>query len=438
MKKFKRIITVALVMCLLTALCGCDVFSTPDELLKPPRPGGELSDIRQALDSLVSESYTLKYPTAGEYRSAIVRYDILGDGRQEAVAFYSTEKDNISSMHITVLTESGKNFQAVKDASVLAAGIERVEFQDLDGDGKSEIIVGWSIYGNVDKQVSVYSFDGKALTPRLNEKYTKFLCCNLNTDQKNELFVVNLKNTEKAASAHLYELKENGINKISSCETDALVTEYVSINEGKLLNGKPAIFLDGKKGPGMSTEILFLSDNKLINPLYNKETGNNQTDRALNVAIMDSDENGTLDIPMTEVLSGYEEAPDQDKIYTTKWCGFDGEKLVVTLSAVMNYTDGYFFEIPKELEGKITIARNLETRTRVFYLYDAKQKKRGAALFRIMAVSENRWISEKEDYKDWEAALTENAVVYAVQKTQYEGEGALSLAEIKKLIKPIR
>lgn len=436
MKNIKSFALLALVLACLFVLSGCNIFSSGEELLTPPMPGGELSKIRLALDTLVNDEYTLKYPTDGEYRSAIVRYDVTGNGQKDAVAFFSTEKENISSMHIALLTRRGEDWVAIKDVSVLASGIERVEFHDLNGDGVSEIVVGWSVYGNVDKQASVYTFDGEVLTPRLKEPYTEFLVCDLNTDNKKEILLLQLKPTEKRGSAKLLELTGEGVSEISAADLDGNSTAIVSAVEAKLLGGRPAVFLDMQKGAKMITEILYLSGGKLQNPMYDKEEkATRLTERSSSVTVQDINGDGSPDIPMLEILPDYQEKPDEDKLYITHWCSFDGKKMVVTLSAYMNYTDGYYFKVPKSHEGKLTVVKNTSSRTRTFYYYDKEEQKRGVELFKIMAVSENNWVASLKDSGDWDEVATENSVVYAVQKSAYNGENAIKTDAIKAAIK---
>lgn len=439
MKKLKILLCAVLIFALSGILSGCRLFSASEDLLIPPRPQGELSEIQERLRESFGSSIKLKYPTDGDYRSAIISYDLTGNGVNDAIAFYSTESDNISAMHISVVTKRDGKWEASKDIAVLASGVEQVRFDDLDGDGVSEIIVGWNIYGNVDKEVAVYSFDGELLTQRINEKYSEFLCCDLDTNQKKELFVLHLNSTDKKATAKLLELNEgSGATELSSCRSDGNVSGYSSVVESKLLNGKPAIFVDGQKGGSTLTEIMYLENGSLVNPFCDIQTFvTTVTERASGVSAKDINGDGSLDIPMIQLLPGYEHAAEKDKLYVTKWCAYDGVKLVVTMTAVMNYTDGYYFTVPKALDGRITVDKNVESRTRTIYLYDGVTAARAGELFRIRTVNINNWESSPADYADWQEIASNESVVYAVKMGGYIGEGALTLDQIKAEFKLI-
>ncbi len=426
-----RVIFTSLLLCfVMVFLSGCRLFSVGDDLLLPPRAQGELGDIQDALSKLTSNKITLKYPTAGEYRSAIVQYDLTGNGVKDAVAFYSTESENISAMHIAVITKRDGKWVAAKDVSVLASGVERVEFDDLDGDGTSEIIVGWSVYAAVDKEIGVYGFDGATLTPHAHEKYTEFLRTDLDTDQKRELFLVHLNSTDKTATARLLTLENDSITEIASCHCDGSVSGYLSVASTKLLNGKPAVFVDAQKGTGAITEVFYLDGEQLINPLFDRDSGvTTITERPSTVVSSDINGDSTLDIPMLELLPEYRDAPESDRVYITRFCTLNGENLVITLSALMNYTDGYYFTLPKTLDGNITLTKNIEARTRTIYLYDKHTGERKAELFTIKTVNLNNW--ETSNTQNWHKILEDKTTVYAVLISDYNGPEALSFEQIK-------
>ncbi len=433
MKIFKTAAVSALLFSLCLLLSGCNLLSTGDELLKAPAAGGEVSEIKDALDSLVSGKYTLKYPTDGEYRSAIVRYDLTGDGNEEAVAFYSTLSENITQMHIAVLTEKDGKWQATKDAETLASGVERVQFCDLNADGLSEILVGWNVVGNVDKQVSVYSFDGSILLPRAEEKYTEFLCCDLNTDQKNELFILHINSTERIAAARLLELTKDGVNEISSAHADGGVSSYFGITLSKLMDGKAAVFVDGKKGNGAVTEIFYLAGETLANPMHNPETGATLTERPFGDGIFDINADGSPDIPVHIIAPGFENAAESEREYITKWCSYSGKGLVVTLTAVTDAADGYYIEIPKDIQDKVTVLTSKDGRTKTISLYDTKNAQKADVLFKVKETPKENWAEES----GWEKAAETETMILSVQSSAYSGPFARPIEELAKSVKTL-
>ena len=140
---------------------------------------------------------------------------------------------------------------------------------------------------------------------------------------------------------------------------------------------------------------------------------------------------------MAETLPGYSDALPSDKIYMTHWCSFDGEKLVVTLNALMNYPDGYYFTVPKTHERNITLERNIESRMRIVYLCDPETGARQADLFRIKAVNSTNYDPALPEYGGWEKIAETDSLTYLVKHSGYDGEGALSMAQIKDAFKLI-
>ena len=135
-----------LCVCLCVSLCGCNIFVfDTDNILSPPELTGEFKYIQKALVESIKGEYTLKYPTYGDIKSAVVTEDLDGDGTKEAFAFYSTSDSEETFMHLNVIVKDKNKYRSVDDSSKPASGIERIDFYDLNGDGKKEIIVGFEI-----------------------------------------------------------------------------------------------------------------------------------------------------------------------------------------------------------------------------------------------------------------------------------------------------
>ena len=436
MKGFLRCFWALGLVALLLCLCGCDMTNTNEELLSPPRPQGELYEVQQALYKTAPEDMKLRYPKKGQYRSAITSFDIDADGKNEAIAFFETVNENVSMMHLSVIYKTASGWVATKDFSVMASGVERLSFEDLDGDGRQEIIVGWSVYSGVDKQLAVYSFNGETLSHLMLEKYTEYITCDLNTDQKKEIFLINQSTAEKRADAHLYGMESGEITEISGCRSDGGVTSYLTIKEEKLLGGRAAVIVDASRGSSLLTEIFYLENGELLNPLFDSAAGKTVITERLSAEIADINGDGITDIPLSEVMPGYEAAEEAGKIYITRWCSFDGKNLNITTTAVMNYTDGYYFTLPKNLDGRITVIKNVETKLRTVFLYDKNAKMQTDELFRIQVLAPGELTPERVS-AGWVKLFEDEERVIAVLISGYKGEYEVSLEEISNMFKMI-
>lgn len=375
----------AVVFCLSFAACS-GVESEEDNLLSAPRLEGDLAPIQQALEEYAGEDITLKYPVSGEYRSALIIKDVTGDGRNEAVAFYSTTVDKTVTMHINVIASNGKRWASIGDLSLVGSGVESVSFSDLDGNGTVDIIVGWNIYGNVDKQVGVYTFDTGKPVQRVLEPYTTFICEDVTEDGINDLSVIYLNAAEKTALAKVIALTDMGISELGQVPLDGGVTSYSEPIISTLKNGTPAIYIDAVKGAGMQTEIIWFEDGQL-KALFDPEAPETSlTYRANAVASRDYNGDGIIDLPLAEILASTANLSEADKVWFTNWSSFDGEKFVLVTSTFMNYSDGYALAVPEHLKTKLHLVRRIQDRLRIFYTYDLEGGVVGDEVFRYIAV----------------------------------------------------
>ena len=238
----KKLICIISCCLLALSLCGCD-FITADttELLTPPALSGDMKPIADEINKNAPGGYTLKYPSRGNYRSAIVREDIDSDGVLEAFAFYSVANGETITMNLNYIRDDGDDWNSVAVHPIVAAGVDKVEFADLDGDGISEILVGWQIYGTSEMQLGVYSLGENTITQQMLEKYTHFISCDLDSNTLNEVMIINVSTTQEN-SAVLYSLSEEGLTAISFCSIDKTAT---TVNEpilATLSSGQPAVY----------------------------------------------------------------------------------------------------------------------------------------------------------------------------------------------------
>lgn len=426
MKKFLSVILAAV---LSVSLCGCDFFTMETEqMLAPPALIGDMAPIQQALNESVKGEYTLKYPTGGEYRSAVIINDIDGDGVFEAFAFYSQTDDGIDYMHINFICHKDEKWISVSDQKLAAGGVDCVDFADLNNNGVLEIIVGFEIYGTSEKQLIVFSLEKNVVTQRLVHEYTSFLCCDLDRNGESELFIHHFKSPSSLNAAFLYTLDSNGAVQLSSCNMDKSVRTASNPVLSVLSSGQPAIYIDEVKGTGNITEVLFLSKGNLVNPLLDSETGENtRTLRMSNTAIEDINGDEIIEIPVSVAMTASEGEEGTEKVYYTKWCSFNGEDMTVKLTTLLNTTDGYYLSVPEKWVGNITLVRDNDGKSRMIYAYNSAEKTVGAALAFYAAVPLSHWKDYQKNSKDIIEISRNSTYVFAGKV--YKGEGNLFITE---------
>lgn len=427
----KKCIAILLVISVGFLFGGCAFIDNTEEMVSPPELTGEMSPIADALYAAAGTGCDLKYPTAGTHRSAIILEDINGDSVFEAFAFYSTGGDEMTTMHINVICQQEGKWVSVADRTIVATGVETVEFCDLNNNGSEEIIVGWSVNGNSEKQLSVFTFDNNTLTQQLLQAYTSFLCCDLDNNGTNEIFVHLLNAADKQNKAIIYNYGENGMAQTAGCIMDGGVKSAASPVLSVLSNGQQAIYIDEIKGVGSVTEVLYLSNGELLNPLLDSVNSfeNISTYRAASIENEDVNGDGILEIPVASDLPNADS--DGEKLYYTNWCSFNGEKLSVKLVTVVNTVDGYYLTVPNSMVGNIAVLKNIEKHERQLYHYDSQNGVLGKLLFTVTAVDADDWASEEYSRSAKTELLRNDDTVFVAEL----GEGAEIFAITQDFIK---
>ena len=136
------------------------------------------------------------------------------------------------------------------------------------------------------------------------QPYTGFLCCDLDGNGVNEIFVHLLNTSEKTNKAIIYNYDENGMAQTAGCMLDRNVKTASSPVLSVLSSGQKAIYIDEIKGGGSVTEVLFLSRGELANPLLDKENSNENTLtlRAASLEMNDINQDGIIEIPVASDL----------------------------------------------------------------------------------------------------------------------------------------
>ncbi len=430
----KKIGLMLVIFALIFSLCGCDILKTDmAELFSPPTLTGDFQYISQVISKTAGSNYILKYPARGEHRSAVVQYDINGDGQNEAFAFYSKTEGDVTTMTIQIIRNQNGEWVDGGTQSIIAAGVDMVQFCDLDDNGTAEILVGWQIYGTSEMQLAVYSYNENAIVQRLLQRYNHFITVDLNGDEKSGVLIIDLNTANQYNTAALYILNDEGVVQSGICELDS---KLQSVNEpivAELSNGKTAVYIDAVKGVGAVTEVLVENRGGIANPLLDAETKENtRTLRSSSYSVTDINNDGILEIPVQENVPSVANDELAEKLYLTNWCQFDGENLTVQTTSMINILDGYYFTIPPKWRHHIAILKDTENRIREIYLYNNEDAVVGESLICIRAFSKRDWDEGKFKNLIMNEIARDDETVYAYRINDAIKNMGITHSDVKK------
>ena len=400
-------------------LCSCSFGFDVNDAIISPKPSGEFYEIQQTLEKYAGQAVSLVYPSKGEFRSPIILRDVDKDGKREAFSFYSTNTDeNTSVLHINFIRWFNNEWVSVSDIEVVGSGVESVQFETLDKSGVAKIIVCWNRFTDIDRHFSVFSIDKGIMSEVLSADYSVLTTNDFDNDGIKEIAAVHLNREEKTATASLLSLSESGITVTSTCELDGTVTGYYEPKISHLTDGSEALFIDAQKSTGVITEVIYIKDNKLVNAFASKKgkvTENLKTLRASTVMCGDYYNDGSIDIPLASKLPLTLGMAESDAVYLTIWNRFDGKELTPFAQSLINYTDGYFFNVPDAWVGEFTVLRRLDLKQRIIYRWDNETAEIGEEIMRIQLVSKNEWNDSWSNYEQYFEIGRNADYVYAVR-----------------------
>ncbi len=233
--KNKAVIKTALMMTALVGLSGCSGITTgSDSLMRPPRATGDKAAIQDIISAEAGGSYTLKYPQKGENRSAITLRNENTDD-EYAIALYATE--NETKLNVSVITYSAAEnvWKCIGTYTNMGSGVDRILFEDINGDKTDDVIIGWTSYNSSQKNLTAYSFkEDEVYEMVMDETYDELIVTDLTADMSDDLLLLSLSTQEKASTATLLQYSEPDKRPVGkySLELDSDVIAFSNIVAG--------------------------------------------------------------------------------------------------------------------------------------------------------------------------------------------------------------
>lgn len=269
----RRLTALLLAAAMSLTLTGCMFRSSVEDLFTLPRVAAEYEGLSQELDDLQKQGYELVGPSTGQNIQPVQMVDLDNDGLSEALVFMRLQDDE-KPLKIFVFRPEDDTYHRLCVIESSGTAIDSVQYEDLTGNGRLEIIVGWRISADV-QTVAVYvpQPDPYVL---LQSGYTRFTVTDLDGDGVKSLLLFRSDNDGQPV-AGLYIRKDDVISASYSSVLSYTMAELSrgSVVVGKLSDGTPAVFATGVNSQGMAmTDILVWQESGgLTNIAQDRTTG---------------------------------------------------------------------------------------------------------------------------------------------------------------------
>ncbi len=367
MKYIKSFVCIILVAVLFSG-CSFRLASSVNDLIFAISPYGDNADIKQAMDNYLGNGYSLKNPTSGEYITSYNFYDLDGDGVNEAIVFYET-KDSLGIAKMAVLKQESdkkERWQVLTYVDGYGESAYRLDFSDIDNDGKTEIIVCWnSISNSTSHSLVLYDvdFENEAMLTQIGEPKTinNYTIGDFYSNGTNQLLLFEiLSGAKNSAKAELYTV-DGGYNLVSETRLDSRVLSYNNIVQEKTSAGL-RVYADAISSSGDSTftEVIYYSNmySSIVSPFFSYNSGTTTgTSRSCLIGSMDINSDDFVEIPTD---AAYDALPKD--IYSIDWKAYRNTVLVHTAYSLFVKNDGYTVVIPDSYFDKIKVEYDKQER----------------------------------------------------------------------------
>lgn len=432
----RRFLLLLLAVLMASVFSSCYYFDAGMEnLLVPPKLTDGQNEIYKVLENRAGTGISLKYPRTGDYRSAFVIENIDDEPGKEAMVFYQNNVNvsNTAALTVSVLDKEDGEWVPVYDIAAAGSDVDQVAFSSFGTQNNMFIIIGYALTSETDKVLHIYRYRDGIMQDLFNCPYSLFEVVDIDDNGYPELVTLSPAVTDKggqitAAKANVIRYQNGGFVTSDSVDMDSSITSYVNIQTGYIGSRQTALYLDGMKGQNkITTQILFYQDGKLQNNAFLDRTATDQLTRQAGNLSMDIDGDGVIEIPVPELMPGYQIATNQaealkeetDPLYFTRWQVYSNGEFVEKYFSYLNIGLGYTLTIPQNMQnGTITAKRETAAEQNgdeiIFYLFEESLEQSTQELFRICVINQ---ADIDESLDGYERIETSGQLAYFVRTT---------------------
>lgn len=418
-----RICFLALLLCVVSILCGCTM-QTVDEMYRLPRRSESDNNLQSAIDEAMSGLHYAA-PIAGENQQTVQMSDLNGDGELEYIVF---ARDAVNkALRILVLHRQGDAFRLLSVIESHGSSFEQVEYVSLDNRPGMEMVVGRQVSDQLSRSLSVYTFYDGTPEQLLTTNYLKFLTCDLDENGKDELMLIQSGESDADCGvATLYSYNNNGIERSREVKLSASADTVKRIIPSRLQSGESAVYVaSALDASAVITDVFTLREGVFTNISYSRELGTSvHTLRNYYVYADDIDSDTILELPNLITMQPIRNSTSAEQQYLIRWYAMDLNGTEHTKRHTFhNYVDGWYLELEDSWAERVSVVQAGSTLW--FYIWDAGFKK-ADPVFSVYVLSgadreeaaeaDNRFVLLRAEGVIYAARLESGAADYQITK----------------------
>ena len=342
----RKTVAALMLSVLALALSGC-IFTAPEATLyRLPKLAGEYESLEARIDALLSMGGEYAAPTSGSNLQSVQMIDLDGDGEEEAVAFFRFPNDK-KPMKIYIFKAKGDSYEQYACIEGTSTLIYSVNYADLDGDGRREILVGYRSSSDV-QGLSIYPMTAGSPEALLITGYSRYANIDMNGDGKQELLIL-CSDTESVGRVDYYDWTDGMLTMRYSMRLSLSLAEVSRLTAGTLTGGENALFVTGVTADNLTvTDVLALRSERLQNMALGPD-GSRMPEGAAFLGLFPRDENGdgVTEVPEAREMQRFDEEGERQYYVVWRQYSADGTAADVQ-SCYHNVEDGWNLKLPEE------------------------------------------------------------------------------------------
>lgn len=424
-----------LIVLLLAAvfLSGCSI-QTVDKLYSLPKRSQEEGSLQSAIDSAM-EDLSYCAPLTGENQQAVQSADLDGDGTAEYLLF--AKGADQQPLRILIFRKEQERYVLAETIASNGSAFDQVEYVPMDDHDGVELVVGRQVSEQVLRSLTVYTFTSGQAEQVMTASYTKYLCSDLDSDGRNELFLLRSGDTEtENGIAELYAMENGSLERFNVVNMSGPVDRLKRIITGQLFGGLSAVYVASSvEENAIITDVYTIVDGEFRNISLSNESGTSiQTLRSYYVYAEDIDNDNVVELPdLIPMLPVGEAESEEQQLIRWYAMGPDGAETDKTYT-FHNFAGGWYLELAQQWADRLTVVRQGSSYD--FYLWNEERTEAEKALRILEFTGPERGIQAVSDGRF--ELYSADSVIYAVELEPASGQMSITVEQLRDAFHLIR